>query len=48
LIHRQKLTFIQDFVIEKGPHSTHVLNAVSPGFTASFAFGAHIASVAMN
>jgi len=48
LIHREKKTFIQDFVIEKAPHSTHVLNAVSPGFTASFAFGAHIASVAMN
>jgi L-2-hydroxyglutarate oxidase len=27
-----------DFVIEPGPHSTHVLNAVSPAFTCSLSF----------
>ena len=27
----------EDFRLEKGPHSTHVLNAISPAFTASFA-----------
>ncbi len=27
-----------DFVVERGKNSTHILNAVSPAFTASFAF----------
>jgi L-2-hydroxyglutarate oxidase len=48
LIHLKKMELVQDFVIENGAYSTHVLNAVSPGFTASFAFGAHIAEQAMN
>ncbi len=29
---------VMDFVVEDGPDSTHVLNAVSPAFTGSFAF----------
>ena len=28
---------VQDFLLEHGPASTHVLNAISPAFTASFA-----------
>lgn len=47
LIDTRTLSMVQDFVIENGANSTHVLNAVSPGFTASFAFGAHIATQAM-
>ena len=31
-----------DFVVEKGERSIHVLNAVSPGFTASFAFSQYL------
>ncbi len=27
-----------DFVVEDGPDSTHILNAISPAFTASFTF----------
>lgn len=34
---------IQDFIIEHGPASTHVLNAVSPGWTAGLSFGKYIA-----
>jgi L-2-hydroxyglutarate oxidase LhgO len=34
---------VMDFVVEKGPASTHILNAVSPGFTASFAFAEYVA-----
>lgn len=30
-------TLVQDFCVEHGPSSTHVLNAISPAFTASFA-----------
>jgi len=33
---------IQDFVIEHTKNSTHILNAVSPAFTCSFAFAEHI------
>jgi L-2-hydroxyglutarate oxidase len=29
-------TLVQDFRLEQGPASTHVLNAISPAFTASF------------
>ena len=27
---------VTDFLVEAGPHSTHVLNAVSPAFTSAF------------
>lgn len=29
---------VMDFLVENGPHSTHILNAVSPAFTSAFAF----------
>jgi (S)-2-hydroxyglutarate dehydrogenase len=32
-----------DFVIEKGKHSLHVLNAISPAFTSAFAFAPYLA-----
>lgn len=31
-----------DFVVEQGKHSVHVLNAISPAFTSSFAFASFI------
>lgn len=34
---------VQDFLIENANKSTHVLNAVSPGWTAAIPFGRHIA-----
>ena len=37
LYDRRSGTLVQDFCLEQGPHSTHVLNAISPAFTASFA-----------
>lgn len=37
---------VDDFAIAKGPRSLHVLNAPSPGGTASFAIGDHIAQLA--
>ncbi len=37
LYDRKSGTLVQDFRLEHGPSSTHVLNAISPAFTASFA-----------
>lgn len=34
---------VMDFVVERGRHSTHVLNAISPAFTSAFAFAALVA-----
>ena len=31
-----------DFVVENGENSTHILNAISPAFTSSFAFAEHV------
>ncbi len=33
---------VQDFVLEHSKRSTHILNAVSPAFTCSFAFAKHV------
>ena len=33
---------VNDFVVEPGPQSTHVLNAVSPAFTCSFPFAEYV------
>ncbi len=33
---------VQDFVLEHTSQSTHVLNAVSPAFTCSFAFAEYV------
>lgn len=38
LIHRPTGRLEQDFIAENGPRSTHILNAVSPGWTSSIAF----------
>lgn len=39
LIHRPSGRLEQDFIVEHGPDSTHILNAVSPGWTSSIPFG---------
>ncbi len=38
LLDREKGELVMDFVVEKGKNSTHILNAVSPGFTSAFSF----------
>ena len=43
LINSQSGELLQDFLIEQDENSTHVLNAVSPGWTASIPFGRFIA-----
>jgi L-2-hydroxyglutarate oxidase LhgO len=44
LVHKQTLDLIQDFVVEKKENSIHVLNAISPAFTSSFAFAQWVVS----
>ena len=38
LFDKYKRELVQDFLIEKTAHETHVLNAVSPAFTSAFSF----------
>jgi L-2-hydroxyglutarate oxidase LhgO len=38
LLDLRTLSLVQDFVIEEGDNSIHILNAVSPAFTCSFPF----------
>jgi L-2-hydroxyglutarate oxidase LhgO len=45
LINSNSGELLQDFLIEHNQNSTHVLNAVSPGWTASIPFGRHIAQM---
>ncbi len=42
LIHRPTGRLEQDFIVEHGSDSTHILNAVSPGWTSSIPFGNYI------
>ncbi|SVB18940.1 uncharacterized protein METZ01_LOCUS171794 [marine metagenome] len=37
LVDRHSMSLVMDFVLEEGPASLHVLNAISPAFTSSFA-----------
>jgi L-2-hydroxyglutarate oxidase LhgO len=43
LVDRETGHLEMDFVIEPGPRSTHVLNAVSPAFTCALPFGELVA-----
>jgi L-2-hydroxyglutarate oxidase len=42
LVDKRGLTLIQDFVVEGDRYSVHILNAVSPAFTASFPFARYV------
>ena len=42
LVDARTAELVSDFVIEPGPRSTHVLNAVSPAFTSSLPFAEHV------
>ena len=48
LINSNTGELLQDFLIEHHQNSTHVLNAVSPGWTASIPFGRHIAQMVLD
>ena len=42
LLDTQRNELVMDFIVEHINHSTHILNAVSPAFTCSFAFAEHV------
>jgi len=42
LVDTRSADLLNDFVIERGDRSTHVLNAVSPAFTSSLPFAEHV------
>lgn len=42
LLNTQTNELVQDFVVEHSSNSTHILNAVSPAFTCSFAFAEYV------
>ena len=42
LLNTEKMNLVMDFVIEHGEGSTHILNAISPAFTAAFSFSKYI------
>lgn len=42
LLNTKTNELVQDFVIEHSKNSTHILNAVSPAFTCSFAFAKYV------
>lgn len=48
LVDTQNGDLVQDFIIEGDDNSTHVLNAVSPGWTSAIPFGEYIAERVLN
>lgn len=48
LVHLPTGKLEQDFIVTSKANATHVLNAVSPGWTSSMPFGRHIAGVNVN
>ncbi|QCI27580.1 NAD(P)/FAD-dependent oxidoreductase [Caminibacter pacificus] len=42
LLNTQTLELVMDFLVEKNDNQIHILNAVSPAFTASFAFSKYV------
>ena len=42
LVNKETLELVMDFIIEGDERSTHLLNAISPGFTCSLPFAEHV------
>jgi L-2-hydroxyglutarate oxidase LhgO len=42
LVDMRTAELVNDFIVEAGPRSTHVLNAVSPAFTSALPFAEHV------
>ena len=45
LLDMSRRELVMDFVVERGEASTHVLNAVSPGFTCALSFADHVIDI---
>ncbi len=39
---KQERKLVNDFLVEQGHNSTHILNAISPAWTSAFPFARHI------
>jgi L-2-hydroxyglutarate oxidase LhgO len=48
LVDEREMKLVTDFIVQNGLHSTHVLNAVSPAFTCSFAFAEFVTDKAID
>ena len=48
LLNVKKRTLVMDFLVERDEKSLHVLNAVSPAFTCSIPFAAHVCDLMSN
>ena len=48
LFNKKESKLVDDFIMLKGPKETHILNAISPAFTASFALADYILSNAFS
>jgi len=42
MLDRETGKLVTDFLVEQGPHSTHILNAISPAWTSAFPFARHV------
>jgi L-2-hydroxyglutarate oxidase LhgO len=42
MLDRKTGTLVTDFLVERGPSSTHILNAISPAWTSAFPLARHI------
>lgn len=42
MLDREEGRLVNDFLVERGPHSTHVLNAISPAWTSAFPFARYV------
>ena len=42
MLDKQTGQIVTDFLVERGPHSTHILNAISPAWTSAFSFARHV------
>ena len=42
MLDRRNGRLVTDFVVEQGPSSTHVINAISPAFTSAFPLARHV------
>lgn len=42
MLDKQTGSLVNDYLVERGPHSTHILNAISPAWTCAFPFARYI------
>ena len=42
MLDKQTGSLVNDYLVERGPHSTHILNAISPAWTSAFPFARYI------